>query len=53
VGAAGIHSASETPGYGNFQNGVPVAIVIPVWERHLPAISIEARRLSHGLWNGF
>jgi hypothetical protein len=35
------------PAQGNCHNGVPIAIVIPRWERHLAAIPIEAGRLSH------
>jgi len=31
----------------NRQNNVPIAIGVPVWERHLAAIPIEAGRLSH------
>jgi hypothetical protein len=33
--------------WSNRQNSVPIAIVIPGWERHLAAIPIEAGRLSH------
>jgi hypothetical protein len=35
------------PSYSDSQNGVPMVVAIPMWERHLAALTIEAGRLSH------
>jgi hypothetical protein len=40
---------TDTGIYSNCQNVVPMVIVLPVWERHLAAITIEAGRLSYGV----